>query len=160
MSLYWCLIQSIDWRYSQLCRYFQPLLWTVAPLPSLWPPHPFPPSQMYSEYTDSVWLWGWGGVELCGVVYHILQEFNTLFLTRFRTYKIATPPQGKTPVKTTFWDRCLYSSFFHASTPPHPPILQWPLAKVKQGCMSIRTPVPAKSVLSQIRIISRLFIQF
>jgi hypothetical protein len=26
---------------------------------------------------------------------HILQEFNTLFLTRFRTYKIATPPQTK-----------------------------------------------------------------
>jgi hypothetical protein len=29
------------------------------------------------------------------VVDHILQEFNTLFLTRFRTYKIATPPQTK-----------------------------------------------------------------
>jgi hypothetical protein len=27
---------------------------------------------------------------------HILQEFNTLFLTRFRTYKIATPPLTKT----------------------------------------------------------------
>jgi hypothetical protein len=26
---------------------------------------------------------------------HILQEFNTLFLTRFRTYKIASPPQTK-----------------------------------------------------------------
>jgi hypothetical protein len=24
---------------------------------------------------------------------HILQEFNTLYLTRFRTYKIARPPQ-------------------------------------------------------------------
>jgi hypothetical protein len=24
---------------------------------------------------------------------HILQEFYTLFLARFRTYKIATPPQ-------------------------------------------------------------------
>jgi hypothetical protein len=29
------------------------------------------------------------------VVDHILQEFNNLFLTRFRTYKIATPPQTK-----------------------------------------------------------------
>jgi hypothetical protein len=29
------------------------------------------------------------------VVDHILQEFNTLFLTRFRTYKIATPFQTK-----------------------------------------------------------------
>jgi hypothetical protein len=26
---------------------------------------------------------------------HILQEFNTLFLTRFRNYKIALPPQTK-----------------------------------------------------------------
>ncbi len=26
---------------------------------------------------------------------HILQEFNTLYLTRFRTYKIALPPQTK-----------------------------------------------------------------
>jgi hypothetical protein len=47
------------------------------------------------------------------VVDHILQEFNTLFLTRFITYKIATPPQTKTPVKTTFRDWCLYSSFVH-----------------------------------------------
>jgi hypothetical protein len=41
------------------------------------------------------------------VVDHILQEFNTLFLTRFRTYKIATPPQKKRSVKTTFRDGCL-----------------------------------------------------
>jgi hypothetical protein len=41
------------------------------------------------------------------VVDHILQEFNTLFLTRFRT----TP--NKTSVKTTFGDWCLYSSFVH-----------------------------------------------
>jgi hypothetical protein len=39
---------------------------------------------------------------------YILQEFNTLFLTRFSTYKIATPSQTKTPVKTTFRDWCLY----------------------------------------------------
>ncbi len=44
---------------------------------------------------------------------HILQEYKTLFLTRFRTYKIATPPQTKTPVKMTFRDWCLYSSFIH-----------------------------------------------
>ncbi len=29
------------------------------------------------------------------LVDHILQEFYTLFLTRFRTYKIASPPQTK-----------------------------------------------------------------
>jgi hypothetical protein len=47
------------------------------------------------------------------VVDHILQEFNILFLARFRTCKISTPPQTKTPVKTTFRDWCRYSSFVH-----------------------------------------------
>jgi hypothetical protein len=41
----------------------------------------------------------------------ILQELNTLFLTGFRTYKIATQHETKTPVKTTFRDWGLYSSF-------------------------------------------------
>ncbi len=38
--LYWCLIEFIDWIYSQSqsCWYFRPLFWTVAPLPSLWRP--------------------------------------------------------------------------------------------------------------------------
>jgi len=46
----------------------------------------------HTVYTDSVW----GGVLSC-VVDHILLEFNTLFLTRFRTYKIATiTPNKKT----------------------------------------------------------------
>ncbi len=40
--LYWCSTEFIDWRYSQSCWYFRPLLGTVAPLPSLWPP-PTPP---------------------------------------------------------------------------------------------------------------------
>ncbi len=39
---------------------------------------------------------------------HTLQEFNTV--ARFRTYKIATPPQTKTPVKMAFTDWCLPSS--------------------------------------------------
>ncbi len=68
---------------------------------------------MYS--TDNVWLWGGGGGVLSCVVDHILQEFNTLFLTRFRTYKIATPHQTKPPVKTTFRDWCLCSSFVHGA---------------------------------------------
>jgi hypothetical protein len=39
-----------------------------------------------------------------------LQELNTLFLTRFRTCKIATPPpKKKTLVKTTLRDWCLHS---------------------------------------------------
>ncbi len=46
-------------------------------------------------YTDSVWLWGVEVGVLSCVVDQILQEFNTLFLTRFRTYKIAVIPQTK-----------------------------------------------------------------
>ncbi len=42
----------------------------------------------------SVCLWGGVGVLNC-TVDHIQQEFYTLFLTRFRTYKIASPPQTK-----------------------------------------------------------------
>jgi hypothetical protein len=64
-------------------------------------------------YIDSVWLEGGGGMLSC-VVDHILHEFNTLFLTRFRTYKIATPPQTKTLVYTTLRDLCIYSSCVHA----------------------------------------------
>jgi hypothetical protein len=72
---------------------------------------PLPPSQSIRTAVG-------GGVG--GVKDHILQEFNTLFLTRFRTYQSATPPQTKTPVKTTFRGWCLYSSFVHG---------------LKDGCM-------------------------
>ncbi len=72
-------------------------------------PHPLP---KVNVQTREKWLWGGGGVLSC-VVDHILQEFNTLFMSRFRTYKIATPPQTKTPLRTTFRDWCLYSSFVH-----------------------------------------------
>ncbi len=47
------------------------------------------------------------------VVDHILQEFNTLFLTRFRTYKIATPSQAKITSNETFRDWFLLSSFVY-----------------------------------------------
>ncbi len=30
--LYWCLIEFIDWRYSQSCWYFRTALWSIAPL--------------------------------------------------------------------------------------------------------------------------------
>ncbi len=88
---------------------FSIILWTIAPLPPLWPPPPLPPSQIKRTiYTDNVGCWGGGGVFSC-VVDHILQEFNTLFLIRFGIYKNTT--QKKSPVKTTFRDWCLYSSF-------------------------------------------------
>ncbi len=47
---------------------------------------------MYSVWL--VWVEGRWGFWSC-VVDHILQDFYTLFLTRFRTYKIASPPQTK-----------------------------------------------------------------
>ncbi len=37
---------------------------------------------------------GWGGdVELCWIPYSAGEYTHTLYLTRFRTYKIASPPQ-------------------------------------------------------------------
>jgi hypothetical protein len=48
----------------------------------------------------SVYTGGWermgGGGVLNHVGDHILQEFNILYLTRLRTYRIARPPQTKT----------------------------------------------------------------
>ncbi len=85
--------------------YFRPSLWTVAPmdegtilmyccpstLSSLWP-SPLPKLNVLYIQTVCVTGAGEGGVFSCPVD-HILQEFYTLFLARFRTYRIATPPQ-------------------------------------------------------------------
>ncbi len=96
--LYCCLIEFIDWRYSQPYWYFRPLLWTDVAICtfSLTPP-PLPSQSKRTEYTDSVWLWGvgGGGVFSC-VVDHILQEFNTLFLTRFNQQNCYTIPNKNT----------------------------------------------------------------
>ncbi len=76
--LYWCLINFIDWRYSQSCWYFRPLLWTVAPLPSLLPPPPLPKvNEQYILTVCGCGLWGGGGGLLSYAVGHNLQEFNT-----------------------------------------------------------------------------------
>ncbi len=58
--------------------------------------HPVPPLPCVNvQYIQTVC--GWERMEvLSPVEYHILQEFNTLYLTRFRTYKIARPPLTKT----------------------------------------------------------------
>jgi hypothetical protein len=54
-----------------------------------------PPPKLNVQYIQTVCGCGGGGGMLnCGVD-HILQEFYTLFLTRFKTYKIASPPQTK-----------------------------------------------------------------
>jgi hypothetical protein len=51
VRLYWCLLEFIDWRYSQSCRYFRPLMWTSAPLTfsmvCLPPPSPLPSVNKY-----------------------------------------------------------------------------------------------------------------
>jgi hypothetical protein len=94
--LYWCLIEFIDWGYSQSCWYFfDPASLTIAPLifslVHLHAPSPRPKSKV--QYIQTV---GWGE-ELSCVGDHILQEFTTLFLTRYRAYKIAFPPPNKKP---------------------------------------------------------------
>ncbi len=103
-----CLTDFIGWRYihsvvcifDPACELLPPwpkelYLCTVALLPSLWPSPP--PPKLNVQGTDIVCDCGGGGGEGGGMlkcaVYHILQEFYTLFPTRFRTYKIATPPQ-------------------------------------------------------------------
>ncbi len=65
---------------TQLCELLplSPFLWFIPP--------PFPKSK-YSIYRQCVAERGWGVLSCVG--YHILKEFNTLFLTRFRTNKIA-----------------------------------------------------------------------
>jgi hypothetical protein len=52
----------------------------------------------YIQSTENVWLWGGGYGVLRSVVDNIQQEFNALFLTRFRTYQIATPPHNKNTI--------------------------------------------------------------
>ncbi len=84
------------------CWYFRPSLWTVAPMDEGTIKTPSPKCRLY-------WcLCGCGGGVLSCVVDHILQEFNTLFLTKVKN-------KTKTPVKTTFRDWCVFSSFFHGT---------------------------------------------
>ncbi len=65
---------------------------------SLASPTPPPPPQKktFSIYRQCVIV---GGGLLSCVVDHILEEFNTLFQTKFRTYKIATTTPNKNTSK-------------------------------------------------------------
>ena len=86
-------------------------LCTVAPLLYLLSNLlPLPPFPMYSKYRQCVTVGG--GVLKC-IVDHILQAFYTLFLTRFRTYKIALPPQTKMTSKDDIKGLVSLSSFVH-----------------------------------------------
>ncbi len=86
-------------RYSQSCLYFRPSFVNCCPSNllsgSTLPPSPFPVSK-YCICRQCVAGGGGGERGLSPVGDHILQEFNTLYLTRFRTYKIARPSQTKT----------------------------------------------------------------
>ncbi len=97
--LYWFLIEFIDWKFSQSGWYFRPSFVNYCPsilLSGSTPPSPHPPfpKSKYRIYRQCVAVRGWGEV-LSSVGDHILQEFTTLYLARFRTYKIALQPQTK-----------------------------------------------------------------
>jgi hypothetical protein len=57
-------------------------------------PPPLPKVKIQCIQKVCGWEVGGGGVLSC-FGDHFLQEINTLYLTRFRTYKIALPPQTK-----------------------------------------------------------------
>jgi hypothetical protein len=92
-SLYWCLTEFIDWIQS-LMLVFSAQPCELLPLkPSLWFTSSTPPSLPKVKVQI---VCGWEGVGVLSYVGdHILQKFNTLFLTRFRNYKIALPSQDK-----------------------------------------------------------------
>ncbi len=114
-----CLTDFIDGRDIHLSLVFSTQLVNCCPhgwrtilvycCPStffLTSPTPNPLSQTKcTVHRDSVWLWvgGGGGGGLDCVVDYILQEFYTLFLTRLRTYKIASPPRTKMTSKDDVW---------------------------------------------------------
>ncbi len=88
--LYLCLIEFIDWRYSLSFWYFRPLLWTSAPLTfSLVHLPPPPPVWISTEVSIYTVCNGGEGIGLCG---EHLQQLYTVYLTRFRNYKIVLPP--------------------------------------------------------------------
>ncbi len=105
-AAFW-LTDFIDWRYIHSWFAFSTQLVNCCPqgrrnytllvyfcpstVPSLWPPSPCPPSQC-TLYTDIAWLWGGGGEGSWNVLWTI---FCRSFLTRFRTYKIASTPLTK-----------------------------------------------------------------
>ncbi len=61
------------------------VIFAPPPQSSLWftSPSPFPKYSISRQYVAGR---GWGVELRCSLADHILQKFNTLFLTRFRTY--------------------------------------------------------------------------
>jgi hypothetical protein len=87
-----CLIDFLGWFVFSTRNYTCVLL--PLYLLSASPPPPKVHVQ-YILYRQCLAVGGGTGSVFSCVVDFILQEFTTLFLTRFRTYKIATPPQTK-----------------------------------------------------------------
>jgi hypothetical protein len=86
--LYWCLIEFIEWRYNQSCWYFRPLLRTSSLV------HPPPPLHCVKKYLFIQCVIGGGDRVLLRA--YGMQELYTVYLTKFRTYKIALISQTKT----------------------------------------------------------------
>ncbi len=92
------LIRVYRLKIQSVMLVFSTQLGELLPLFSLVHLPNSPPSLCQSTVYCIQTVCGWEGVGGGGfsrVGYHILQEFNTLYLTRFRTYKIARPPQTK-----------------------------------------------------------------
>ncbi len=89
-----CLSEFIDWRCNQPYWYFRPSFvnWGPSNLLSGLTPPPFHVMK-YSIYRHCVTGRGWRVLK--PVEDHILQEFNILCLSGFRTHKIADHPKQK-----------------------------------------------------------------
>jgi hypothetical protein len=90
-SVYRQEIQPVMLVFSTHLVYCCPSTFSLTPPP----PHSLPKKNVqYIQTLCGCGRGGGGGVLSC-VVDHILQEFNILFLNRFRTYKIASRHQTK-----------------------------------------------------------------
>jgi hypothetical protein len=91
-----CLLEFIHWRRGQSCWYFRPSFVNYCPynLLSVHLPHP-PPPPLKVQYRYSIQtVCGREGVGMLSPVGdHILQEFNTLYLTGSEPTKLLDHPK-------------------------------------------------------------------
>ncbi len=111
------LVKFIDWRYSQSCWYFRPLLWTSAPLTFSLVRllHPLPPLPCVNMYCTGVCIFiqfvtGGGGL---GCVESIYKSYTLSIWPDSEPTIIALPPQGVSESdRWTSAARSLYRSIF------------------------------------------------
>ncbi len=86
-----------NWRYSQSCWYFRPLLWTSTPLTF---------SRIHPSLSPLPWVNKYRGMHFIGIYTvcnmggggdRVVWRTSTKVIHRFRTYKIALPPQKQKP---------------------------------------------------------------